>query len=43
MINLKTYSLNEVPLTNEVIVSYINDFWNEIFMSLNGKYLIIII
>ena len=31
MINVKTYPINNVSLTNEVLKTYINCFWNEVF------------
>jgi hypothetical protein len=34
MIKLKTYSINNLPLTNEILVSFIENFWNDIFKSI---------
>jgi hypothetical protein len=31
MINLKTYTLNEIPLSIEILSIYINKFWSEVF------------
>jgi hypothetical protein len=34
MIKLQTYNINNLPLTNEILVSYISKFWDEIFSSI---------
>ena len=34
MIKLKTYSINNLPLTNQVLVTFISKFWEEIFSSI---------
>jgi hypothetical protein len=35
MLNLKTYSINNnLTLTNEILVSYITNFWNDIFTNI---------
>ena len=34
MIKLQTYKINNLPLTNELLVIYINNFWSEIFNSI---------
>ena len=31
MINIKTYSISNIPLTTEILDKYINSFWTEIF------------
>jgi hypothetical protein len=31
MINIKNYSINNITLTNEMLVTYINNFWIDIF------------
>ena len=31
MIKLKTFSINNLPLTNEILVNFINNFWDETF------------
>jgi hypothetical protein len=31
MIQLKSYSINNLPLTNEILVVHVNNFWEEVF------------
>ena len=43
MIKTKTYSINNLPLTNELLVIFISKFWDEIFSSIkNTKHLLIL-
>ena len=43
MIKLKTYSINNLPLTNQVLVTFISKFWEEIFSSIKDtKHLLIL-
>jgi hypothetical protein len=43
MIKIKTYPINNLPLTNQVLVNYIDNFWSEIFSSIrNTKHLLIL-
>jgi len=37
MIQLKTYKLNSIVLTNEIISAYINNFWKDIFSKIASK------
>jgi hypothetical protein len=38
MLNLKSYSINSnITLTNEILESYITNFWNDIFNSIRGN------
>ena len=34
MIKLHTYSIDKLLLTNEILESYISNFWNDIFTSI---------
>jgi hypothetical protein len=44
MIKLQTYSLNKLLLTNEVLESYITNFWNDIFTSIKDtKHLMLMV
>lgn len=43
MIRIKTYSINSLPLTNELLVKFLESFWNEIFSSFKDtKHLLIL-
>jgi hypothetical protein len=37
MIKLQTYKINNLPLTNELLVIYIKNFWSEIFNSIKDS------
>jgi len=37
MIKLQTYPLNKLLLTNEILESYITNFWNDIFTSIKDR------
>jgi hypothetical protein len=43
MIKIKTYSINSLPLTNELLVKFLESFWKEIFSSIKDtKHLLIL-
>jgi hypothetical protein len=43
MIQTKTYSIKNLPLTNELLVNYISKFWEELFSSIKDtKHLLIL-
>jgi hypothetical protein len=43
MINMKTYSVNNVSLTPEILERYINDFWTEVFYEIkDNSYLMVL-
>ena len=37
MIKLKTYSINNLPLTNQLLVTFISKFWEETFSSIKDS------
>ena len=47
MIQLQTYSINNLLLTNEIVTSYVDNFWNDIFNHLTSnnkdKHLLILV
>src|SRR6266550_1942327 len=43
MIKTQTYSINNLPITNEVLTVYINKFWSEIFENIkDAKHLLLL-
>jgi hypothetical protein len=47
MIQLQTYSINNLLLTNEIVTSYVDNFWNDVFTPLTSnnkdKHLLILV
>jgi hypothetical protein len=39
MIQLQTYLINNLLLTNKIVISYVDNFWNDVFTPAisNGK------
>ena len=37
MVKFQTYSINKLLLTNQLLESYITNFWNDIFLSIKDN------
>ena len=43
MIKLKSYTINNLPLTNELLISFIKNFWDEIFIKIKNTHHLLIL